>query len=56
MLECNGFVLALPGATGWEMYLEGVFGDCSKDAVIDHAVTLIGYGKECVLHVSAPSS
>lgn len=27
------------------MYLSGIFGDCSKDAVIDHAVTLIAYGK-----------
>eukprot|EP00438_Fugacium_kawagutii_P019188 Skav219377 [mRNA] locus=scaffold76:692716:705432:- [translate_table: standard] len=35
----------LGGADGWEMYLNGIYGDCSKDAVIDHAVTLIAYGK-----------
>lgn len=34
------------GADGWEMYLSGIYGDCSKDAVIDHAVTLIAYGKD----------
>ena len=34
------------GADGWEMYLSGIYGDCSKDAVIDHAVTLSAYGKD----------
>ncbi|CAJ1344795.1 unnamed protein product [Effrenium voratum] len=45
-LVFRGPVAVSVSATGWEMYLEGVFGDCSKDAVIDHAVTLIGYGKD----------
>lgn len=27
------------------MYLNGIYGDCAKDVVIDHAVTLIAYGK-----------
>lgn len=33
-------------AHDWHMYGDGIFGDCSRDAVIDHAVTLIGYGKD----------
>lgn len=31
-------------ASGWSLYGHGVFDGCSKDAVVDHAVTLIGYG------------
>eukprot|EP00442_Polarella_glacialis_P027231 CAMPEP_0115112902 /NCGR_PEP_ID=MMETSP0227-20121206/40976_1 /TAXON_ID=89957 /ORGANISM="Polarella glacialis, Strain CCMP 1383" /LENGTH=413 /DNA_ID=CAMNT_0002512677 /DNA_START=131 /DNA_END=1372 /DNA_ORIENTATION=- len=33
-------------ADGWQMYSDGIFDACDKDAVIDHAVTLIGYGKD----------
>lgn len=32
-------------ASGWSMYGSGVFNDCAKDAEIDHAVVLIGYGQ-----------
>ena len=28
------------------MYVEGVFDGCKKNAVIDHAVVLIAYGKD----------
>lgn len=31
-------------ASGWSTYGSGIFDACSADAVIDHAVTLIGYG------------
>lgn len=31
-------------ADGWNSYGAGLFDNCDKDAVIDHAVTLIGYG------------
>lgn len=31
-------------ASDWFDYGRGVFDGCSKDAIIDHAVTLIGYG------------
>jgi len=30
----------------WMGYSHGIFDNCKKDAVIDHAVTLIGYGEE----------
>lgn len=33
-------------ANAWGMYDSGIFDDCGKDAVIDHAVTLIGYGRD----------
>mmetsp|Transcript_103343 Transcript_103343/g.144011 ORF Transcript_103343/g.144011 Transcript_103343/m.144011 type:complete len:422 (+) Transcript_103343:77-1342(+) len=33
-------------ATNWHLYASGVFDHCAKDSVIDHAVTLIGYGKD----------
>eukprot|EP00927_Polykrikos_kofoidii_P057559 TRINITY_DN516_c0_g2_i2.p1 TRINITY_DN516_c0_g2~~TRINITY_DN516_c0_g2_i2.p1 ORF type:complete len:392 (+),score=39.00 TRINITY_DN516_c0_g2_i2:79-1254(+) len=32
-------------ASGWNSYESGVFDGCSKDAIIDHAVTLVGYGQ-----------
>lgn len=28
--------------------MSGIFGDCPRDAVIDHAVTLIAYGQAAV--------
>jgi cathepsin L len=31
-------------AGGWSSYEAGIFDGCSKDATIDHAVTLVGYG------------
>lgn len=33
-------------ASDWSMYRSGVFECQSKDAIIDHAVVLLGYGKE----------
>jgi cathepsin L len=33
-------------ASAWQSYDHGVFDGCGRDAVIDHAVTLVGYGKE----------
>lgn len=36
-------------ADAWSMYSHGIFNNCGKDAVIDHAVTLIGYGKSSTL-------
>eukprot|EP00931_Biecheleriopsis_adriatica_P108314 TRINITY_DN82629_c0_g1_i1.p1 TRINITY_DN82629_c0_g1~~TRINITY_DN82629_c0_g1_i1.p1 ORF type:complete len:394 (+),score=85.69 TRINITY_DN82629_c0_g1_i1:57-1238(+) len=32
-------------ASEWSFYDEGIFDGCQKDAVINHAVTLIGYGE-----------
>lgn len=33
-------------ATPWQLYQEGIFDDCDVDAILDHAVTLVGYGKD----------
>jgi len=41
-----GPVAVSVGAGPWALYSGGVFDGCGKDAVIDHAVVLIGYGKE----------
>jgi len=42
----DGPVAISVGADGWFMYETGIFDDCSRDAVIDHAVVLVGYGEE----------
>jgi len=40
----TGPVAVSVAASGWQSYGSGIFDGCDKDAVIDHAVTLIGYG------------
>jgi len=40
----TGPVAVSVAAGEWSMYSSGVFDGCGKDAVIDHAVTLLGYG------------
>lgn len=42
----RGPVAVSVAADDWHMYGHGIFGDCSRDAVINHAVTLIGYGRD----------
>mmetsp|Transcript_24255 Transcript_24255/g.45836 ORF Transcript_24255/g.45836 Transcript_24255/m.45836 type:complete len:393 (+) Transcript_24255:94-1272(+) len=42
----HGPVAVSVSADSWDLYLHGIFDYCSKDAIIDHAVTLIGYGKD----------
>jgi cathepsin L len=42
----HGPVAISVAASKWFSYNSGIFNSCSKDAEIDHAVTLIGYGKE----------
>jgi cathepsin L len=42
----DGPVAISVGADGWFMYDAGIFNSCSKDAIIDHAVVLVGYGAE----------
>jgi len=39
-----GPVAVSAGASSWFEYNSGVFDGCSKDTVIDHAITLYGYG------------
>jgi len=40
-----GPVAVSADARKWSPYESGIFDDCNKNAVIDHAVTLIGYGQ-----------
>lgn len=42
----QGPVAVSVGAAGWYDYDKGVFDGCKSDAVIDHAVTLYGYGSD----------
>eukprot|EP00928_Gymnodinium_smaydae_P004016 TRINITY_DN11410_c0_g3_i1.p1 TRINITY_DN11410_c0_g3~~TRINITY_DN11410_c0_g3_i1.p1 ORF type:complete len:379 (+),score=36.95 TRINITY_DN11410_c0_g3_i1:65-1201(+) len=37
-------------AEGWFTYDSGVFDGCDRDAIIDHAVVLFGYGKDAQLN------
>lgn len=39
-----GPVAVSVAAEGWNGYSSGVYDGCQQDAIIDHAVTLIGYG------------
>jgi cathepsin L len=38
--------VSVSATNGWFMYWGGIFDTCSRDAEINHAVTLIGYGKD----------
>merc|ERR1740121_1019039 len=42
----KGPVAVSVAANGWDIYLSGIYHGCDRNAIIDHAVTLIGYGKE----------
>jgi len=45
-LYTRGPVAVSVSADLWDLYSSGIFDSCTKDAVIDHAVTLVGYGEE----------
>jgi len=42
----RGPVAVSVGADRWGIYSEGIFNGCAKDAIINHAVSAIGYGEE----------
>eukprot|EP00929_Paragymnodinium_shiwhaense_P082713 TRINITY_DN4372_c0_g1_i2.p1 TRINITY_DN4372_c0_g1~~TRINITY_DN4372_c0_g1_i2.p1 ORF type:complete len:385 (-),score=92.38 TRINITY_DN4372_c0_g1_i2:86-1240(-) len=42
----RGPVAVSVGASDWSSYESGIFDGCSKDSIIDHAVTMMAYGKE----------
>jgi len=42
----RGPVAVSVAATEWNSYESGIFDGCGKDAVIDHAVTMMAYGKD----------
>lgn len=41
-----GPVAISAAARAWHSYHLGIFDGCKRDAVIDHAVTIVGYGKD----------
>merc|ERR1719401_2259498 len=45
-LANHGPVAVSVAAAAWFGYSHGIFDGCDRDAVVDHAVTLIGYGHE----------
>jgi len=45
-LATTGPVASSVAAGAWSSYSDGIFDSCSKDAIIDHAVSTVGYGKE----------
>jgi cathepsin L len=42
----NGPVAISAAAGTWQEYASGIYDGCQKDAIIDHAITLYGYGTE----------
>jgi cathepsin L len=42
----RGPVAVSVSASAWSSYINGIFDHCSADAVIDHAVSMVGYGKD----------
>jgi len=50
MLALADGPVAIAAAAGpWQAYSSGVFDGCDKDAVIDHAVVVTGYGRDAEL-------
>jgi len=44
----HGPVATSTSAATWFEYSSGIFDDCKKDTIVDHAVTLFGYGEDRV--------
>jgi len=42
----HGPIAVSVAASGWTSYEQGIFNSCPSDAVVDHAVTLFGYGRD----------
>jgi len=51
-LTSVGPLAAAVDASRWSSYMSGVFDSCQKDAVVDHAVILMGYGHDAKLNVA----
>merc|ERR1719316_1108173 len=42
----QGPVIVAVDASQWSFYASGVFDSCAKDAILNHAVLLVGFGQE----------
>jgi hypothetical protein len=40
----DGPVAVSADASWWQMYSKGIFNGCQPDAIVNHAITAIGYG------------
>mmetsp|Transcript_48793 Transcript_48793/g.85946 ORF Transcript_48793/g.85946 Transcript_48793/m.85946 type:complete len:403 (-) Transcript_48793:95-1303(-) len=47
----HGPVAISAAASGWNEYSSGIFNSCDVNAIIDHAVTLFGYGSDAETRV-----
>jgi cathepsin L len=45
-LQNLGPVAVSVSADGWSSYQAGIFNSCEKDVIVDHAVTMYGWGEE----------
>lgn len=48
-VSTKGPVVISADATPWMSYLGGIFDGCDKDAIVNHAILLVGYGKDDAL-------
>jgi hypothetical protein len=42
--------VSVAAASSWNRYWSGIHSHCERDAVIDHAVVLVGYGHDTIRH------
>jgi len=45
VITTSGPVVASVDASGWSMYGNGIYNSCERNATVNHAVLLIGYGE-----------
>jgi len=45
-LAQHGPVVVSADATGWSLYEDGVYDECGKDAILNHAILMMGYGTD----------
>lgn len=46
LVEWGPIAVSVSAGYSWNAYWNGILTSCTKDAVIDHAVTLVGYGAD----------
>mmetsp|Transcript_60200 Transcript_60200/g.152648 ORF Transcript_60200/g.152648 Transcript_60200/m.152648 type:complete len:448 (-) Transcript_60200:72-1415(-) len=44
IVESGPVAVSISSGRGWNLYSSGIYNGCVKDAIIDHAVTLVGFG------------
>jgi cathepsin L len=49
LVHTGPLAVAISSGRPWNLYQEGIMTDCVKDAIVDHAQVLIGYGSDPAL-------